>query len=55
MNRLYINPTLETDQTKLRMLNFDLMMLHPGAQRGGRQIWGCIAPCGAEVTAALPA
>lgn len=52
MNRLYIILTLETDQSELRMLNFDLMMRWPGWAVGR---FGGKAPCGADVTAVTPA
>lgn len=40
MNQLCVKSTLETDESKFRMLNFDLMMQCQGAHRGGWQVWG---------------
>lgn len=45
MNRLCVKSTLETDEIKLRMLNFDLMMQCQGAHRGGWQVWGYNSKC----------
>lgn len=53
MNWLYVKSTLETDQNKLRMLNFDLMMQWQGVRGVGRFVG--IPQSGADVTAVTPA